>query len=218
MAVPCIADTDTVALTQDGSGVLTADAIISSETGNGLEAHASGLWSPQRPPLVSTLPLTPVDGDEVIFQDAGWTDGAAWHLRYNAGSASPYKWEFIGGSDRYVNVLTAETRGGTPYAAIATPVEIVLPGVTGDYEVSHGSVITPNTSVARQSVKLGAAAATDNESIQNGNTASVSASGSFRALGLAAGAKLALVYSNNDGTGNATFSRRWLRVRPVRVG
>lgn len=41
--------------------------------------------------------LTPADGDEAILQvDA--TNGIDWRFRYNAGSASAYKWEFVGGS------------------------------------------------------------------------------------------------------------------------
>jgi hypothetical protein len=42
--------------------------------------------------------LTPQDGDECyLIADAA--NGVVWHMRYNAGSGSAYKWEFLGGSD-----------------------------------------------------------------------------------------------------------------------
>jgi hypothetical protein len=49
-------------------------------------------------PLVSTLPGSPVDGQEVYYQDSQMAAiGAVWHLRYRAASASIYKWELVGG-------------------------------------------------------------------------------------------------------------------------
>ena len=43
-------------------------------------------------------PKTPDDGDIWIALAAG-ANGENWQFRYNAGSASAYKWEFIGGSE-----------------------------------------------------------------------------------------------------------------------
>jgi hypothetical protein len=46
------------------------------------------------------LPSTPVDGMQIAFQTVAMAaDGVVWHLRYNAGSSSTYKWEFIGGGE-----------------------------------------------------------------------------------------------------------------------
>lgn len=56
--------------------------------------------------------LTPVDGDEayVIIDAAA---GVIWHMRYNAGSASAYKWEFLGGADLTQDTLLG---GGFPFS------------------------------------------------------------------------------------------------------
>ena len=52
----------------------------------------------QGPPLVAALPASPTDGQEVRYL-ADAVNGVIWSLRYRAGSSSPYKWEFVGGSD-----------------------------------------------------------------------------------------------------------------------
>src|SRR4030095_11342304 len=52
-------------------------------------------WAPQIP-LVSALPGSPFDGQEIYYL-ADATNSVIWHLRYRAGSSSAYKWEFIGG-------------------------------------------------------------------------------------------------------------------------
>lgn len=48
------------------------------------------------PAFVTSLPASPVDGQEVYYL-ADATTGVVWHLRYRAASSSSYKWEFVGG-------------------------------------------------------------------------------------------------------------------------
>jgi hypothetical protein len=45
-----------------------------------------------------TLPAAPVDGQEAILVDSLTVPTYTWRFRYNAGSTSAYKWEFIGGA------------------------------------------------------------------------------------------------------------------------
>jgi hypothetical protein len=55
-------------------------------------------WIPTTAPrVVTALPSSPFDGEEVLFQDAAM-DGSRvrWHLRYEAG-AGAYDWEYLGG-------------------------------------------------------------------------------------------------------------------------
>ena len=46
----------------------------------------------------TTLPVTPFDGQEHILVDSITNPTYQWRFRYNAGSSSAYKWEYIGGS------------------------------------------------------------------------------------------------------------------------
>ena len=71
------------------------------------------------PTLVSSLPVSPVDGQEIYYQSTtagtggGATNtmadvGAAWHLRYRSAASGSYKWEFVGGS-----TLSHQNGGGS---------------------------------------------------------------------------------------------------------
>lgn len=223
MPDPCVQDSPRIALTLTGvPHALTADVILSLLSQNGLLLEPDGLYAPGRPVEVLAMPTGPTDGDEIYYM-ADVANGVVWHLRYNAGSASTYKWEFVGGSEMYVKVLTSETRpaGGSAYAALATPVEIQLPvDIQGDFEISHGAFIGAGTDGqgANQTVKLGAVAAGNNESCANGNTRTAAVMTSLRALGLPPGTLLALRYANADAANPANFSSRWMRIRPIRVG
>lgn len=52
------------------------------------------------PALVSTLPASPYDGQEVFYL-ADAAAGVVWHLCYRAASPSAYKWEFVGGASLF---------------------------------------------------------------------------------------------------------------------
>jgi hypothetical protein len=54
----------------------------------------------------TSLPASPVNGQEYVLVDSTTAPTYAWRLRYNAGSASALKWEFIGGSPLGVFVAT----------------------------------------------------------------------------------------------------------------
>lgn len=88
-------------------------------------------------PVMTSLPTSPVDG-QVIYYMADATNGVVWQLRYNAASASVYKWEFVGGSPLESSSPTnaQTTGGGTFYTTTLTDgtaiVSVPLP-LAGDY-------------------------------------------------------------------------------------
>lgn len=165
--------------------------------------------------------LDPVDGEQVDYDAGG---GVVWRFRYNAGSASAYKWECIGGSPLSVEDDTTVTVGsGGTYAAIAGNA-ITLP-LAGDYTLEiGGSFNNAGTGVAEaasMTVKLGAAAAAATEGVgfnhpASGNSWAASVARTMRRSGLAAGAVVQLY---RRGVNNAdTLSGRFLFATPVRVG
>ena len=83
----------------------------------------------------TTLPASPVDGQEAILVDSLTNPSYQWRFRYNAGSSSPYKWEFIGGPPASTYVSANEVYSGSGWANLAT----VGPNFTipraGDYRV-----------------------------------------------------------------------------------
>lgn len=172
---------------------------------------------------ITALPGAPVDGDMCLFQSTAMaTDGAVWMLRYRSGGGT-YKWEFVGGTPLYAEVTTAETTGSGSYVALGTAGPIVTLPLAGDYDVEIGMAATPNTangSTAVMSYDIGGTGAVDVDaySVQNPNTgigAIISGSRSRRKTGLTA---VALTSKYKVGNGANTFSGRWMKVTPIRVG
>ena len=84
--------------------------------------------------LVTSLPSSPVDGQECYYQNAAMaTDGLVWHLRYRSAGGT-YKWEFVGGPA----LLAATTVATLSMGRIGTTVYVASGSVTvplaGEYD------------------------------------------------------------------------------------
>jgi len=94
--------------------------------------------------FVTTLPSSPVDGQEVYYQADG-TNGVIWHLRYRTASASTYKWEYVGGTALSSEVPASE---GIPasgsYGNLATVGPSVTVPLAGEYDIYAGAQLTTN--------------------------------------------------------------------------
>lgn len=175
------------------------------------------------PVRVTALPAGAVDGQEVYYV-ADATNGVLWHLRYNAGSGSAYKWEYVGGPPLTAEVATIQTTNSNAYADLATVgPQLTLP-LTGDYDFAFGAKVEGQVqNRARISPKLGASAAADSSSatIGVGNPAGQgqgsSISRHLRLTGRPAAEAVRLQYRVDIGGNTADFEFRWLRVTPVRV-
>jgi hypothetical protein len=189
---------------------------------NALTAIVDAVNKGTGPALVASLPLAPVDGQEVYYL-ADATNGIVWHLKYRAASASAYKWEFVGGSALSSEVEIDQTIASAVYGDLATVGPSVTLPLAGDYDVVHGFEGWANTTGAQISMSyaIGATAAAEADSISTGFptvAAGALAAGrrERRKAGLAAGTALVSKYRSSTGTG--TFRRRVMAVRPVRVG
>lgn len=176
-----------------------------------------------RPPLVTSIqagqggiPQPVPDGFEVYYI-ADDVARVLWHLRYNAGSASSYKWEWIGGSDLFAN----ETATHNPLTS-TTPIDknggplLAIP-LDGDYEIIHTGELytTPNNYCY---VGMTTAANTlIGQYLYTGNFSGFGIAGTMRnhALGLTAQTIKARVMVGG-GSGYVQGVRVW--ARPVRVG
>jgi hypothetical protein len=67
-------------------------------------------------PIASGPPASPIDGQIWIATGVG-PDSIVWQFRYNAGSSSAYKWEFIGGPPITSSALASVAMAGgwNPY-------------------------------------------------------------------------------------------------------
>jgi hypothetical protein len=186
------------------------------------------------PARVTSLPLNPLDTQE-CYLVADAANGILWHFRYNAGSSSPYKWEFVGGSDMYAEVAALEG-AGTAFAALATPGPSLTAPVAGDYAVriqTRVGLDSPNAA-ALMSYTVGATAASlvdaargISPNIRNDQGDGGSGAGTYPGPAVASSegrktvaANTAFVaqYRREGNVSAAYFSNRRMWIRPVRVG
>ena len=107
--------------------------------------------------FVTSLPGSPVDGQEVFYQSTtagtggasnSMADvGAVWHLRYRSASTSAYKWEFVGGGPT-TGVGSGET--GFTSSAFRTngQASLTLPAVAGDYFITLQAYLVSDSAIA----------------------------------------------------------------------
>ena len=181
----------------------------------------SELFAPSA--LVTSLPADPVDG-QVINYDTG-TDGVVWHFRYDAGSASAYKWQFVGGAPLYNEVTTDQgTASGVP-TDLATVGPSLTNPLAGDWIVEFGANMYSVTNNSAQIMALqvgGAGPADANAGILIGqpagsNTAHASGARVIRRTAIAASSAWVPKYWQLGG-GTGQFRNRWITLTPIRVG
>jgi len=172
----------------------------------------------------TTPPASPNDGDLWLLP-ADATNGVMWLFRYNAGSASAYKWEFIGGPALVAKIDTDETfAGGSVYVDALTAGPILTLTRAGDYRyeasvsVYDVSVATAQASAAISINAAGPAAPDAASGTVSGAGIAFSIGFVGQLLGRAANDTVRIRQSSN-GTGTTNAHVRWrvLRISPVRV-
>jgi hypothetical protein len=163
-------------------------------------------------------PGSPVDGD-IWIATAVDGNGTRWMFQYNAGSASAYKWEFIGGAPVLSAVDGTETTTSTSFTDLATVGPSFTAVRAGDYLVNGSAYFYNNAAfVTLTALKVGAATAM---SLSLPLFASTAATQEFLAgaraprVTAAANDVIKMQYRVTGGTG--TFASRHLDIVPVRI-
>ena len=167
----------------------------------------------------TTLPGSPVDGQETILVDSLTVATYQWRFRWNAGSANTDKWEFIGGSPVITEVATAELlNANAVYVALATAGPSFALPRAGVYTVEVGCFPKQAANAHYyMSYDIGGTGAVDADAMEGDwANANNGTAGSYARIktGLTA---VTLTAKYKSLTGNTTFSKRWMRVTPVRV-
>jgi hypothetical protein len=115
---------------------------------------------PTVPTYGLALPSSPADGQEHVLVDSLTAPTWQWRFRFNAAKASN-KWDFIGGTARYAEILPKETvPTGTPGDCATVGPSFAVP-VAGLYELTvgcHSEHLAPG-GYAYMSYAIGATAA-----------------------------------------------------------
>jgi len=170
-------------------------------------------------PAGTAFPGSPSDGDEFVLVDSTTNPTYQWRFRYNAGSSSTYKWEFVGGSAKLVRVDTDESTGSTSYTDLTTAVTFTVPA-PGDYEVWHGGNFYNETSDKHsyQTLHYNGSADTAQETYSKLNALQYVAAAVPRNITVTSASAVKLVHKA-EGAPPSTghFPQRWMRVLPTRV-
>jgi hypothetical protein len=194
----------------------TDTGVVSYDTGTAWVTVAAP--SSSGVPLVTSLPSSPADGQEVYYQvDA--TNGIVWHLRYRVASSSPYKWEVVGGPPVLIRAENLFSVGVNGPWSTDTNCGITVP-LAGDYICDYGGVLSSSVAsvAAEMRVAYGGTASVEvfkggNESV--GNASMVNAQWKFSAV---PAASTIYVQTHPAGAAVCNSYRRYLSVQPVRLG
>src|SRR5262252_3425524 len=86
----------------------------------------------------TSLPGSPVDGQEAILVDSTTNPSYQWRFRYNAGNTGSYKWEFVGGTPANVSTGANEGTASTSYVTLPSGPSFTVPRA-GIYMVAGSS-------------------------------------------------------------------------------
>jgi len=195
--------------------------VVNAARMQNIETELSYL-DPRVPTYGTTLPASPVDGQEAILVDSVTAPTYQWRFRYNAGSTLASKWEFMGGAPAYASVYTFETftAGSGTWANLATNgPQFVLPRM-GDYTLEGFCMIHAGTT-APDTPALGVSIGDTNPAIPvQGDIERASQYTNIwlsdRLTGIAVGSAIKLRYQSY-GPNQTQFGQRVLRVTPLRV-
>lgn len=166
------------------------------------------------------MPNPLVDGMEVVYV-VDSANGILWRLRYNAGSASAYKWEFVGGPPRSDIVSSGyspnQPTSSTSFTDLATVGPSVVLPLAGDYMLEYGA--TCNVDGVQQGLITpgGIITAVDANALWmglNSNWVGSSMRKRFNAVGVGT---VTMKY-RTGAAGTANFTNRYLAISPIRVG
>jgi len=163
----------------------------------------------------TSLPTNPVDGQEAILVDSITNPSYEWRFRYNAGSSSAYKWEFIGGSETW-GVAAQGVYGALPSGSSAQAPIFITPRA-GDWDLQAGAQFTGGTPGSYCALSVGSSGGSG----QGGATSLPAANyhftvvNAYRSLAVASGTQFSLFVTASHA--DMSSANRWMRIRPVRV-
>ena len=186
---------------------------------NGLYWWNATAWIASQPTFVSALPGSPVDGQEVYFQDTAMaTAGVVWHLRYRAAGGT-YKWEFLGGAPLVAYVDALEAPSTTGWAGTATLGPELTMTRAGEYELMWGAQIVNASGTAPDTfvgVSIGGSLPAGRDMLQARTPTNCVVEESKTAR-LTVGASTLVRVIYNTSVLGVSFGRRWLHIRPARL-
>lgn len=165
----------------------------------------------------TTPPASPVEG-QLWLLPADASKGVMWMLRYRSGSASTYKWEFVGGTPLYLEVLTNDALGSSGTWVVDT--NVLTAPRAGEYRVSFGYYCAASGASTIYCGVLVSGATTPGSATQTGATVSqsgVTANGAKLEIPLTLAASDTVHLAYNGSAATNTVGNRHITLRPIRL-
>jgi hypothetical protein len=211
------------AATYNDGDVVVKDGIaylcVAGPTAVAPDSTPWGLTVPSPAGYGTTLPASPVNGQEHILVDSVTAPTYYWRLRYNAGSASPYKWEYIGGIPATIRVDTGEAFTTDGWGTMATSGPNYTLPFAGDWDFGVDLELYGISGTGRCSMGY-AVGATASQELWASNfycgDAATTPTRWYRWFAQAAGVLFSARYHKFNGGGASGRNRRMQAV-PVRI-
>jgi len=175
-------------------------------------------------PLVTSLPGSPNDGDEIILTDSLSAGTYQWRLKYVA-ARTTNKWVCVGSTPLLAENVIGDTTASATYVALGAGPSLTVP-LAGDYFVTASALISNSAGASGNAsgfmgYDVGATAAADADAAVGYIGGSVNiysvATRVARKTGLAASTVLASKYKVT-GTNTMLVQARRLLLEPIAVG
>lgn len=190
---------------------------------NGTVWVAAGAAGYTPPTVVTSLPGSPTNGQEIYYNHGG---GGLWHLRYNTSYGDAYKWEFLGGTSMQAGVATQEQPlTSSAWQNMATDGPAITVPLAGYYD-SIWSALGVIADASAGTIGAGVAVGNTSPSYQTlGGGYLINAQNWYSNLGgqvtnilLAASNVWKMRYYVNAAASTRLISGRYLSLTPRRVG
>lgn len=205
-----------------------ATAAVSSPSAHA-SSHLAAGSDPLIIPYVSSLPGSPVDGQEIYYL-ADAANGVAWHLKYRSAEGGSYKWYYVGGAPLQNAIATAGNTSSTAFVDLNGGLPAVTLPLAGDYDFDFTARLINQSSAAPQWVmlcapKFGGATTADPDAGMADKSSALGINGEqftvgrskLRKTGLAAGIVVKLQYRQSVAV-SCDWQDRHIAATPVRVG
>lgn len=166
--------------------------------------------------LVTALPASPVDGQQVVLVDSLTAPTYQWKLLYVAGKASN-RWVFVGGAPAIAEVAAMEVTPAGSFGDCATVGPSLTIPVAGLYEIGigHHSDNATTGGYGYMSYSVAGAAVNAADGTRPWEDAGrVTVASRFRTRAFPVGT----VVAKYQGGAQIQASYRWMRIQPVAVG
>ena len=164
----------------------------------------------------TTLPGSPADGQEAILVDSTTNPTYQWRFRYNAGSSSTYKWEYVGGSAASNFIGTTESSSAASWVDLTTVGPQFTVPHAGDYLIQIDCAVQGASGWVHVGATVGGSTGQPEATAYNASGQFSSLAASRRVTGIAASTLVKMQYHSN-GVAGVGYLFRSLNITPVRV-